>query len=208
MMQPRMRVSNRTNALWTNRDTLTKIGSRCRARRTSALLQVPLLGYESRTMQPDQSAVPANELLRLAEKADGRRGVTQTMVRITEKSGVRYDVLTDAELDVLRSSGATIETLMKIDAVPVHPKRAAREKETVVVVHVPGAKPKKYNASEVDALFLTESAVQKFVLPYYARTLTATAYTTLLARYYNSASPAWALIHFPTSQYDVLEGDV
>lgn len=169
-------------------------------------MHVPYLATESHTMQPETSAVPANELLLLAEKADGRRGVAQTMVRITQKSVTHYDVLTDAELDVLRAAGATIDTLMKVDAVPVHPKRAAREKETVVVLHVPGAKPVTYNASEVDALFLTEAAVQKFVLPYYARTLTPAAYNTLLTRYYNSDSPAWALIHFPTSLYDVVEG--
>ncbi len=159
-------------------------------------------------MTNDQSSIPGNELLRLAEKADGRRGIAQTMVRVQDAQGTRYDVLTDAELDALRETGAKIEALVTVNAVAVQPERAARAKETVVTIKVPGAKVRTYNASEVDALFLTESAVQKFVLPYYARTLTLSGYETLLKRYFGGETPAWALIHFPTSQYDVLDGEV
>lgn len=158
-------------------------------------------------MTNEQPPIPANVLRLLAEKADGRRGIDQSIVRMGDGDKAEYDVLTAAEIDARRAQGETIEALIAIAATYTNTKRAERERETVVIIKVPGAKPRTYNAGEVDALFLTEAAVEKFVLPYYARTLQRSEYDTLIKRYYAEDEIAWALIHYPTSIYDVIEGD-
>lgn len=158
-------------------------------------------------MTNDQPPVPAHVLRLLAEKADGRRGVDQSIVRVGEGSNAEYDVLTAAEIDARRAKGEKIEPLIAVAATYQNTRRAERERETVVTIKVPGAKLRTYNASEVDALFLTEAAVEKFVLPYYARTLPRNEYDALIKRYYSEDQIAWALIHYPTSLYDVIEGD-
>ncbi len=162
-------------------------------------------------MTSQDQALPANELLRLAEKADGRRGIAQSMVRITDGGTVSYDVLTQAEIDARRSSGATVSELIAVDAKPTSERRRRRERETKITIHVPKMKERTYNTDEVDAVFLTEAAVRKFVLPYYARTLTPTEYDTLLKAYYAPESDEngddnepFALVHYPTSQYHIL----
>lgn len=158
-------------------------------------------------MDQDYRPIPARELRRLAEKADGRRGVPQFIVRIRTGKQEQYDVLTPSEIAAAEQGGAKVERLMPVESDYWQSDRRKREKETVVTITVPDAKPRTYNAEEVDALFLTEAAVEKFVLPYYARTLDPDGYAGLVKRYYSSKSTAWALIHYPTSQYGFLEGD-
>ncbi len=158
-------------------------------------------------MTNDQPPIPANVLRLLAEKADGRRGIAQSIVRVGEGAKAEYDVLTAAEIDARRAKGQKIEELIAIAATYKNKARAERERETVVTVKVPGAKPRTYTASEVDALFLTEAAVEKFVLPYYARTLQRDEYDTLLKRYYSEDEIAFALVHYPPSLYDMIVGD-
>lgn len=158
-------------------------------------------------MDQDFRPIPARELSRLAEKAAGRRGIPQHIVRIRKGKKEHYDVLTKAEIADAEKGGAKVERLMPVESEHWRRDRRKREKETVVTITVPNAKPRTYNATEVDALFLTEAAVEKFVLPYYARTLDPDAYATLVKGYYSGESTAWALIHYPTSQYGFLEGD-
>ncbi len=158
-------------------------------------------------MKSNQPPIPAHQLRLLAEKADGRRGIDQSIVRVGKGAKAQYDVLTAAEIDARRAKGETIEPLIAIAASHQNAARAKRERETVVTIKVPGAKRRTYNASEVDALFLTEAAVEKFVLPYYARTLQRSEYDTLIKRYYSEEQIAFALVHYPTSMYDLIEGD-
>jgi hypothetical protein len=158
-------------------------------------------------MSNESIPIPSDVLLRLAEKAGGRRGLSQAIVRIGKGARAKYDVLTVPEIEARRAAGETIETIIPVNAAHRTAARAKRERETVVTLRVPGAKPRKWTAAEVDALFLTEAAVEKFVLPYYARTLPPKEYAALVARYYAKESPPWALVHYPGSQYDFVEGD-
>ncbi len=158
-------------------------------------------------MTNDQPPIPANVLRLLAEKADGRRGIDQSIVRVGDGDKTEYDVLTAAEIDARRAKGEKVEELIPVAATYKNEARARRERETVVTLKVPGAKERTYNASEVDALFLTEAAVEKFVLPYYARTLQRDEYDTLVKRYYSESEIAWALVHYPPSLYDLIVGD-
>ena len=155
-------------------------------------------------MSKDQPAIPANALIRLAEKADGRRGIAQKIVRVGTGERAQYDVLTDAEIEARREAGENVEVVMAIDSPHERKGSSDREKETTVTIHVPGKPPVKYTAGEVDAVFLTEAAVRKFVLSYYARVLPTAEYTTLINTYYDSDDPPFAMIHYPTSQYDVI----
>ena len=158
-------------------------------------------------MPSKQPALPAHLLLRLAEKADGRRGIPQTIVRVGKGTRRQYDVLTAEEIAARRAAGDTVEELLPIESKHRRSARAKREKETEVTLKVPGAKPRTWTAAEVDALFLTEAAVEKFVLPYYARTLPRKEYDALVARYYDGDQIAWALVHYPPSFYDFIAGD-
>jgi hypothetical protein len=158
-------------------------------------------------MSKDKPALPANALIRLAEKADGRRGVAQQLVRIGTGDAARYDVLTDEEIKERRAAGESIEVLMPIEAPHENRARREREKETVITIKVPGAKPRTYNAGEVDAVFLTESAVRKFVLGYYARVLPTEEYSAMVRSYYEGDDPAFAMVHLPSSDYEIINAD-
>ena len=159
-------------------------------------------------MTNDQPPIPANVLRLLAEKADGRRGIDQSIVRVGKGAKAEYDVLTAAEIDARRAKGEKIEALIAVVSPYKNKARAKRERETVVTIKVPGAKKRTFTASEADALFLTEAAVEKFVLPYYARTLERDEYDTLLKRYYSEDEIAFALVHYPPSLYDLIVGEV
>ncbi len=157
-------------------------------------------------MKNDVPAIPGNVLLRLSEKADGRRGIAQTIVRIRRGDSVEYDVLTAAEIDARRAAGDSVEELIPVEARHIVSSRREREGETIVTITTPGkgARTRSYKASEVDAVFLSESAVQKFVLPYYARSFDIPQYEELLKRYYSPTEVAWGIIHYPPSMYDVI----
>ncbi len=157
-------------------------------------------------MKNDVPAIPGNVLLRLSEKADGRRGIAQTIVRIRRGDSVEYDVLTAAEIDARRVAGDSVEELIPVEARHIVSSRREREGETIVTITTPGkgARTRSYKASEVDAVFLSESAVQKFVLPYYARSFDIPQYEELLKRYYSPTEVAWGIIHYPPSMYDVI----
>ncbi len=160
-------------------------------------------------MKNDVPAIPANVLIRLSEKADGRRGMPQTIVRITRGKTVEYDVLTVAEMEARRAAGDSVEELIPVEARHVVPSRRDREGETIVTITTPGkgARTRSYKASEVDAVFLSESAVHKFVLPYYARSFDIPQYEELLKRYYSPTKVAWGIIHYPPSMYDIIGED-
>ena len=157
-------------------------------------------------MKNDVPAIPGNVLLRLSEKADGRRGIAQTIVRIRRGDSVEYDVLTAAEIDARRAAGDSVEELIPVEARHIVSSRREREGETIVTITTPGkgARTRSYKASEVDAVFLSESAVQKFVLPYYARSFDIPQYEELLKRYSLPTEVAWGIIHYPPSMYDVI----
>ncbi len=157
-------------------------------------------------MQNDFPPIPADLLRRLGEKADGRRGELQAIVRIGTGDAATYDVLTNSEIDARRAAGEKVDILLTVDSARRGAMNHAREGETIITITTPnkGAKTRTYKASEVDAVFLTESAVEKFALPYYAGRLTVNEYDQLIKRYYDSPENTWGIIHYPTSIYDVI----
>jgi hypothetical protein len=130
-------------------------------------------------------------------------------VRVRRGDTVEYDVLTAAEIEARRAAGDSVEELIPVEATHVVSSRREREGETIVTITTPGkgARTRSYKASEVDAVFLSESAVHKFVLPYYARSFDIPQYEELLKRYYSPTEVAWGIIHYPPSMYDVIGDD-
>lgn len=160
-------------------------------------------------MKNDSPAIPGHVLRSMSEKADGRRGIAQFIVRITQGDNVHYDVLSKAEIEAHREKGAEVEELIAVDAQHAVPARRDRENETIITITPPGkhAKTRTYKASEVDAVFLTESAVHKFVLPYYARAYDIPQYNELIRRYYDPETVAWGIVHYPPTMYDIIGDD-
>lgn len=160
-------------------------------------------------MQNDFPSIPADLLRRLGEKADGRRGELQAIVRIGTGDAAKYDVLTNAEIDARRTAGEQVDILITVDSARRGARNHSREGDTIITITTPnkGAKTRTYKASEVDAVFLSESAVEKFALPYYAGRLTVNEYNELIKRYYDSPEPSWGIIHYPPSIYDVIGDD-
>ncbi len=161
-------------------------------------------------MNNDSPAISAALLRRLIEKADGRRGIAQDIVRISRGDTVEYDVLTAEEIAARRRAGETIDSLMAIDA--AHDRQSGRRRPDDAVTLVRAGRHHKlwtYTLGEVDAIFLSDSAVEKFVLPYYARTLPRPEYEELVQRYYSSSGDDddSVLVHWPTSQYQIVEPD-
>lgn len=157
--------------------------------------------------------INAAMLRKCAESADGLRGQYVRFVYAVDPqsptgSGV-YAMLpvgNDAPY-----SGWTITELLRPLTTWTGPTHSTEAQATVTYTS-PAGTPHAPPAGKYDALFWSESAVEKFLLPYYARHLDKALYD-LLYRTYMGLGPSGlptgvaaptALIHLPTSEYDTL----
>ena len=108
----------------------------------------------------------ARALRRLAEAADGRRGEA-------------YAIFYDGTDYVVAPADATDKGTKLVDLETPHLARGRKVPKNLVHVQMPGASPRPLS-SEYDAMFWSEAAVEKFVLPYYQRLLSRPAMNDLL----------------------------
>lgn len=152
------------------------------------------------------------DLFRLAaESADGRRGVDlfYCMLEAGPNSpleGAR--VMTTAEIgDHIVGGGKVVCTMLQLHKAHVLPHRDREHLSQVDFTTPAGNIVRIPSQRKADAVFWTESAVDKFFLPYYARLYDKTAYDILWKLFYVASTPAvWGMTHLPTSEYDTIKG--
>jgi hypothetical protein len=137
----------------------------------------------------------ANEFRRLAEKTDGLRGVT---LAIIEEKGVLEAI---PESDPKVGDGAIrVRTEDSGASMPRGPQGMPHPTKIELsfngnAVDVP---------DDVDALFISQSAVEKFVLPYYARFSTPQELEQRRSELFDDGAVI-AVVHLPTSQMGTLK---
>lgn len=99
----------------------------------------------------------ANELRWLGEAADGKRGETLAVVWVDDKLDLLP--LTDP-----RSAGAQIHVRTEFEGAGLQ-----ADSRVHLMVGEDRIDPNEDPENPVDAIFLTQSAVEKFVFPYYSR---------------------------------------
>lgn len=127
-------------------------------------------------------SLTSNELRRLAEAADGYRNQTLCLV----DTGQRFEVIPKSDVDT-----RSLKPLLEVNT-PVDGPNLQGASYKVIY------KGKEYHHPNVDAVFLSQSAVEKFVFPYYARFLAPAALDRMRTEFY--ATPGvFAVVHeFPT----------
>lgn len=151
-------------------------------------------------MTPDDPTPPpeppshALMLRRLAEKADGLRDQDLALVQRA-----------DGTLDVVPvDEVGTQPVLYQLRTPSQHPADQRPKFELVLTPPPPGV---PFDArARYDALFWTESAVEKFLLPYYQRVLTPEELLEL-ARAFRDNPNVYAVGHWPPTRYELLSTD-
>jgi hypothetical protein len=120
--------------------------------------------------------VPASVLLRVAEAADGLRDGTPHWFLVSLKAPHRvtpFDSETAAERARTHSGKTRFAVLgpylTKAPPSPAGARRKKRKIRSVQIFYEGEKKPVEVDLSRVDAIFLSESALDKFVYPYLSR---------------------------------------
>ncbi len=126
-----------------------------------------------------EPALPASLLLRVAEAADGfRDGLPHWfVVRRKDPHSVTPFDSESAAATALKKAGAAKFVIMGPFVTPPDAGVAGRKKKakkkkkirSILIYYEGSTKPNEVDLSTVDAIFLTESAMDKFVYPYYSR---------------------------------------
>lgn len=138
--------------------------------------------------------IESHKLRALAEAADGVRGNRVFLV---------HRAATDTFDIVAVVDNATDTVILECRTMNTMPNRPEVEK---VDFKVRGKPPKELKGDKFDAVFWTESAVEKFVLPYYARLFgpeSGTRINALLADF-NQTDVA-GVVHLPKSDSDTVK---
>ncbi|MCC6929112.1 MAG: hypothetical protein IT359_09000 [Gemmatimonadaceae bacterium] len=132
--------------------------------------------------------ISANQLRWLAEAADGIRGSSAVMV---ERANGDIDVISEAKRTASDKVLVELETGLRGPGI---------DGSALVRVFVDGRTldPAAGLTERVDALFVTQSAIQKFLLPYYMRFMSAAQVQALENRLFNDARVK-AAVHIPPS---------
>lgn len=145
--------------------------------------------------EPKTVDVSAFDLRAMAEAADGRRG---RIFKIVDNPGGRR------KAKVVEAGAGDEEVLLRIKAA----KRVSVPKEEGFFVRLPAdirlpdgvARPKDDDyIATFDALFWSESAVDKFVAPYYIHMMTLAELQATLQPYYDDPKVV-AMAHLPDSE--------
>lgn len=133
-------------------------------------------------------------LRRLAEKADGLRD--QDLVLVQRADGT---------LDVVPADQAGADLVLH--RLRTSSRYPADQRPQFGLILTPPPPGTPFDArSRYDALFWSESAVEKFVLPYYHRVRTPEE-VLQLARAFRDDPNVYAIGHIPPTQYDLLTTD-
>lgn len=131
----------------------------------------------------------ANELRWLAEKADGLRGQPLFLVE-DQKKGL--DVVSEEDLNG-RTPLVFIDTKSRGIGIPENPKARAKAR-----IECNGQIYDDQLLDEADTLFLSQSSVEKFLLPYYMRFKSGAEVQGIENMLFNKAGVIAAL-HIPPS---------
>lgn len=133
-------------------------------------------------------------LRRLAEKADGLRDQDLALV---QRADGQLDVI---PIDLVGEG----QVLYRLRTPSRYPADQRPQFELVLTPPPPGA---PFDArARYDALFWSESAVEKFLLPYYHRVRTPEQVLEL-ARAFRDNPNVYAVGHVPPTEYDLLSTD-
>ena len=122
----------------------------------------------------------ANDLRRLAEAADGMRGETVCLV----DAGKYFDVVPSHDV----GDKPVILSMLT-------PNDGSNLQGATFTISHGGV---EYTNPNVDAIFLSQSAVEKFLLPYYARFQTPRELEQIRDRLYHTPGVVAAVHEFPT----------
>jgi|SRR5690348_10839340 len=150
-------------------------------------------------MPDDYAIIDANELRRLAEKADGYRNEDLALAIVEEETSGGG---TRKRLDVVKLSSTRDPVLCRI-------RTKGRKKDIPFDIDI---KPTPINAKDIrktyDALFWSESAVRKFVRLYYSELMDLPQLAQLEDAFVNDDSVA-LIAHIPPSEpSDIRLGDM
>jgi hypothetical protein len=162
-------------------------------------------------MSPQGSVpdVPTDVLRKAAEAADGRRSVNLSLCEVFvagSTTDTECAVLDADELAEMQRTGRYIRTILTLRKNHSMAHRVDELRSTVTFTTPDGTTLQIPAERKADAIFWSEAAVEKFVLPYYARMSNTEAYQALVHIYNSSTERVWGLTHYPTSQYGTLKG--
>lgn len=149
--------------------------------------------------------VPFDVLRRAVESAHGHMEKRMHLVRVPDGAGTKVMFVSDENLALIAPASRTEILTTSRGRVGA---QTEGDWEAVVTIRVKGAaQAKVYGPGVADALFWTESAIEKFFFPYYQRVLTPDEFKELQRRYYTPDStkgekPILAFVHYPPSIYD------
>ncbi|MGI9091259.1 MAG: hypothetical protein ACR2GG_09165 [Gemmatimonadaceae bacterium] len=139
----------------------------------------------------ERPTLTANQLRRLAEKVDGMRDQTVYVVWVDGKPRVKSELEQGDELIFTCETKNRVPQRPKFKSIALDPP--VLNADGTVITDV---------AERFDAMFWSEAAVEKFVLPYYSRFKTADEINRL-QRVFNQPS-VYALVHMPDTSSFVL----
>ena len=156
---------------------------------TAARLRSKAVASTAAVTAPKRVLITANQLRELAEAADGTRKTRMYIVEGNKKHPVKAD----------KNAGATtvlieVETDEKENFTPV-----TLNSDPVLDVYTDeDGNEVTFKMSDCDAVFTTLSAVEKFLVPYYARMRTLKEVQTMRDNFATSTITA-AAFHLPSS---------
>lgn len=135
--------------------------------------------------------ISANQLRALAERADSDRNKTVYLVENPDGKPEPYDIVDEASINGRRVA----MTLNTVDGEPCVTKQGSLTLTSEPVVYLPN---RTESLAGCDAVFTSLTAVEKFVVPYYARHRTPDSVKELRDKF---AMDPWALgmVHTPDS---------
>lgn len=139
----------------------------------------------------DRRPLTANELRRLAEAVDGIRDEPAYVVWSGGKPKVTRRLLDTDELIVECETKSDLPARPAFNSIVLDPPMVDQHRVPVTKL-----------SSKYDAMFWSEAAVEKFVIPYYARINTAND-VARIRKAFNHQS-VYAMVHLPLTEVSVL----
>lgn len=149
----------------------------------------------------------ARKLRELGEHADGFRDTDMVVtVRTGDGGESEFDVRKESDVDADPDFAAgLVRKLMRVETSSRIPSRPTPQ----VSMTVNGRAVPPAQLDQVDALFLTESSIEKFLFPYYEqlRIFEPDYLDRLKAQYFDTtrAQPIVAIVHIPPSRGQAIE---
>lgn len=151
----------------------------------------------------------ASELRKIAEAADGQRGTALKVyakVKDGDDSTVRYGV--ENPMTMSRPVNEDWRLLLDVMTDFENPNHAGFKMKSVTF-SLPSGDELTLLGENFDAMFWSESSIEKFMLPYYLRNLTKAQFDDLYSFFMESKPPhtVYGFIHYPPTDPAGLDRD-